>query len=144
MATTDDSQNVFDHVLVPVDQEEDARKTSQQLDRYDPEFVTAVHVMKTGTGRPDITPAEAKKERGEAAVDAVKEVFPGVDTRVAAAKDVPECIFEIADDVGATAIVYRPLADNRLIRALLDDISLKLITRADRPVVTLPREKPEG
>lgn len=141
MAVTDGQQDIFEHVLVPVDQEEDARKTSQQLARYDPERVTAVHVAEVGEGRPDITPAKAKKERGEAAINVVQEAFPDAEKRLASSKNIPKRIFEIADEVGATAIVYRPLVDSRLMRVLSEDLSLKLVTRADRPVVTLPREE---
>lgn len=66
-------------------------------------------MAEVGKNRPDITLVEVKEERGEAAVDAVQEAFPDAEQRVVSLKNISERIFEIADEVGATAIVYRPL-----------------------------------
>ena len=67
--------------------------------------------------------------------------MPDADTRIADSTDVPESVFELAEEVGATAIVYRPLEDSRLMRVLPADISLQLVARAGRPVVALPRDE---
>jgi nucleotide-binding universal stress UspA family protein len=67
-------------------------------------------------------------------------VFPNAEDHTAYGRDIAEKIFEAADEVGVTAIAYRSRGGNRLMQFLSGDISLKLVTNANRPVIALPRE----
>ena len=140
MSEADDSRRaLLGHVLVPVAQEADARKTARGLAPYDPDQVTAVHVVEKAGGAPDKTPVEHSHEVAADCYAAIQSVFPAADTHTAYGRNVVETILQAADEVGATAIVYRSRGGNRLMHFLSGDQSLKLVTRADRPVIALPR-----
>jgi hypothetical protein len=140
----DDADALLSHVLLPVAHEADALATARALEPYRPARVTAVHVVEKGEGVPDKTPVEQSEEVAEAAYAAVRTVFPDADDRTAYARDVVAEIGTVAESVGASAIVYRPRTDSRLVQFLSGDRSLRLVTEADRPVVALPREEPDG
>ncbi|WP_348608835.1 universal stress protein [Halobaculum rarum] len=133
------SQELLAHVLLPVAHEEDALATATALEPYSPENVTALHVVEKGGGVPDKTPVEQSEELAEESYAAVRRVFPDADGHTAYGRDVAGKIFEAAEEVGATAIAYRSRGGNRLMQFLSGDISLKLVTDADLPVIALPR-----
>lgn len=141
MSRTDDRSGVdlLGHVLLPVAQEEDARKSAQALDEYDPDHVTTLYVVEKGEGVPDKTPVEQSESIAQESFEAVRAVFPAADDHTEYARDVVDAIFESAESVGATAIVYRSRGGGRLMQFLSGDMSLKLVTEADRPVIALPR-----
>lgn len=128
------------HVLLPVAHEDDARKTAMALEPYQPDHVTALHVVEKGEGVPDKTPVEQSEELAEESYVAVRRVFPDADDYTAYARDVVGAIFEAADEVDASAIAYRSRGGNRIMQFLSGDLSLKLVTNADRPVIALPRD----
>lgn len=130
---------MLEHVLLPVAHEEDALKTARELEPYDPERVTALHVVEKGGGVPDKTPVEQSEELAQESYAAVRTVFPDADDHTAYGRDVAGKIFEAADEVGASAIAYRSRGGNRLMQFLSGDISLKLVTQAKHPVIALPR-----
>ncbi len=136
-------QELLDHVLVPVAHEEDALKTAKALGPYDPNRVTALHVVEKAGGAPDKTPVEQSEEIAAESYAAVRTVFPSADTHTAYARDVVEAIFGAAEEVGASAIAYRSRGGNRIMHFLSGDLSLKLITKADRPVIALPSVESE-
>lgn len=127
------------HVLVPVAHEDDAEKTAMALEPYDPDHVTALHVVEKGEGVPDKTPVEQSEELAAESYAAVRRVFPDSDDHTAYARDIVGAIFEAADDVGASAIAYRSRGGNRIMQFLSGDLSIELVTQADRPVIALPR-----
>lgn len=133
-----DDADILAHVLLPVAHPEDARKTASVLEPYGPARVTALHVVEKGGGVPDKTPVEHSEAVAEESYAAVRAVFPDADEHTAYARDVAGAIFEAADDVGASAIAYRSRGGNRLMQYLSGDLSLKLVTNADRPVIALP------
>jgi len=137
--TTDDSQSLLGHVLVPVANQEDARATARELEPYQPNHVTALHVVEKGGGVPDKTPVEQSEKIAEESYAAVREFFPDAGEHTAYARDVVGAIFEAADEVEATSIAYRSRGGNRLMKFLSGDLSLKLVMQADRPVIALPR-----
>ncbi|MUV59872.1 universal stress protein [Halobacterium sp. CBA1126] len=141
--TADDDPDLLEHVLLPVANEADARATARELEPYHPGHVTALHVVEKGGGVPDKTPVEQSEQLAEDSFAAVRTVFPDADEHTAYARDVAGAIFDAADDVGATAIAYRSRGGNRIMQFLSGDLSLKLVTQADRPVIALPRVESE-
>ena len=138
------NQDLLGHVLLPVANEKDALATARALEPYDPDHVTALHVVEKGKGVPDKTPVEQSEELAEGSYEAVRTVFPDAGDHTAYARDVAGAIFDAADEVDATAIAFRSRGGNRLMQFLSGDVSLKLVTKSDRPVIALPREESEG
>lgn len=133
-----DDRTLLTHVLLPVANEADARRTAMALEPYDPGRVTAIHVVEKGEGVPDKTPVKQSEEMAAAAYDAVRERFPDANDRTAYARDVVGAVFEAADELDVTAIVYLPRGGSRLTQFLAGDRSLKLVTNPTRPVIALP------
>lgn len=129
------------HVLVPVADAADARATANALAAHEPDRVTVLHVVEQGGGVPDKTPVEQSAAVAEAAFDAFRETFPGIETETAYAVDVVEGVLEAARAVEATAIAFRPRGGSRVVQLLAGDRALRLVTEADRPVVALPRDE---
>ncbi|MFB6359815.1 MAG: universal stress protein [Halobacteriales archaeon] len=134
------ARDLLAHVLVPVANEEDAEQTARALAPYAPEQVTALHVVEKGGGVPDKTAVEQSEELAAESFAAVRAVFPNAGDHTAYARDVVEAIFEAAEEVDASAIAYRSRGGGRLLQFLSGDLSLKLVTSAQRPVIALPRE----
>lgn len=134
------TRRLLAHVLLPVANEDDALSTAMELEPYQPKHVTTLHVVEKGGGVPDKTPVEQSEELADESYAAVRRVFPDADDHTAYGRDVAGAIFEAADEVEASAIAYRSRGGNRLMQFLSGDISLKLVTNADRPVIALPRE----
>ncbi|MFC7021296.1 MULTISPECIES: universal stress protein [Haloarcula] len=135
--------NILEHVLLPVANEEDAEATARQLEPYEPEHVTALHVVEKGGGVPDKTPVEQSEELAEESYEAVRRVFPDADTHTAYRRDIVDAIFAAADEVEASAIAYRSRGGGRLMQFLSGDLSLKLVLNAELPVIALPRVESE-
>ena len=95
----DNDRDLLAHVLLPVANEEDTRVTATQLEPYDPEPVTALHVVEKGMGVPDKTPVEQSKELAEESYAAVRSVFPDADGHTAYAWDVVGAIFDAAEEI---------------------------------------------
>lgn len=142
-SASDQSGDLLSHVLIPVATENDARETASRLAAYNPAAVTVLHVIEKGEGAPDKTPVEQSESIAAAAFDAVREVFPDAETATAYDKKVVRAIFETADKIDATAIAYRSRGGSRLMHFLSGDLSLKLVTKSDRPVIALPRTEPD-
>jgi nucleotide-binding universal stress UspA family protein len=119
--------------------EEDAVASARALEPYAPERVTVLHVVEKGEGVPDKTPVEQSEEIAQQAFEAVRQRFPDADDRTAYSRDVVDAILEIADDVDASAITFRPRESGRLARFLSGSRTTKIVTEADRPVVVLPK-----
>jgi len=143
MSSEADDEDILEHVLLPVAHEADALATATALEPYGPSNVTALHVVEKGGGVPDKTPVEQSESLAAEAYAAVRSVFPDADEHTAYGRDVAAEIFEAAEAVDASAIAYRSRGGNRLMQFLSGDVSLKLVTNADRPVIALPREEVE-
>jgi len=137
MAT--DTNELLSHVLIPVATEADAEATAEALAAYNPGNVTALHVIEKGEGVPDKTPVEQSEEIVDAAVEAIRTEFTNADLRKAYSRNVVDAIFEVAAEIDASAIAYRSRGGNRRAQFLSGDLSIKLVTNADRPVIALPR-----
>lgn len=135
--------HLLEHALLPVAHEEDALATARALEPYQPNHVTALHVVEKGGGVPDKTPVEQSESLAEESYAAVRTVFPDADDHTAYSRDIVGAIFDAADEVGASAIVYRSRGGSRIMQFLSGDISLKLVTKASIPVIALPRVESE-
>jgi len=129
MTSTDDAdgQDLLGHVLLSVANEEDAFATAMALEPYEPEHVTALHVVEKGEGVPDKTPVEQSEELASESYAAVRRVFPDANDHTAYARDIVGAIFDAADGVDASAIAYRSRGGNRIMQFLSGDLSLKLV-----------------
>jgi nucleotide-binding universal stress UspA family protein len=127
-----------EHVLVPVASETDARTTARALELYAVDRLTVLHVVEKGEGVPDKTPVEQSEQIAEASFAAIRETFPDAETELAYGRDVAETISEVATELDASAIVFRPREGGRLRKWLSGDWSQQLLSEADRPVITLP------
>lgn len=139
MSTPDEPTDLLSHVLIPVASEDDARQTAAALAPYDPDHVTVLHVVEKGEGVPDKTPVEQSESIAQEAHEAVMEMFPEATLKKAYRRDVVAAIFDVAEELDATAITYRSRGGNRLVQFLSGDRSVKLVTQAERPVIALPR-----
>ena len=139
----DEDRDLLAHVLLPVAHEEDALATASALEPYQPDHVTTLHVVEKGEGVPDKIPVEQSEKIAAESYAAVRTVFPDADEHTAYSRDIVEAIFEAGDEVEASAIAYRSRGGNRHMQFLSGDLSLKLVTNADRPVIALPRSSDE-
>lgn len=135
-----DQQPLLDHVLLPVANEADALATATALEPYSPNRVTALHVVEKGEGVPDKSPVEQSEELAADAYAAVRSVFPDAGEHTAYDRHVVDAIFEAANEVDATAVAFHSRGGSRLLQFLSGDIALRLVTRADIPVIALPDE----
>jgi len=138
---TDEShdQSLLSHVLLPVADEEDAAASARALEPYAPEHVTVLHVVEKGEGVPDKTPVEQSEEIAREAFETVRRTFPDADDRKAYSRDVVEAILDVAEDIDASAITFRPRESGRFARLLSGGRTTKIVTEATRPVVVLPK-----
>ena len=132
-------------VVLPVASAEDAETTcAAACDRIAAAGgrVVAVHVVEKAGGAPDKASVEQREEHAGEAFEVVErrcaDVGVPVETRIAYGTDVAEAIFEVADEVDATAIAFTPRGGSRWTRLLTGDVALSLVTETDRPVVVLP------
>jgi len=133
--------DLFDRVLLPVADPEDARATCEALANREVGQVRAIHVIEKGGGAPDKASVEQREEYAGEVFEVVETTLPDefdVETEVVFGTDVAEAVFEAADDFDATSIVITPRSGNRWIRLLTGDVALALVTETDRPVVVLP------
>ncbi|WP_266078238.1 universal stress protein [Haladaptatus caseinilyticus] len=137
--------SLFDRVVIPVASEKDAEATCDAaLERIESAGgrVIALHVIEKGGGVPDKASVEQREERADDIFDIVRkrcsDAGISCETKLAFGTDVAETIFDIADEVDATAIAFTPRGGSRWVKLLTGDVMLSLISDTNRPVVVLP------
>ncbi|WP_436911737.1 universal stress protein [Halosimplex marinum] len=141
--SNDGGRDLMSHPLVPVADEADARATARGLEPYAPDRVTVANVVEKAGGAPDKTPVEQSERVATAAVEAFRERFPSADHRVVYGRDVVGAILDLADEVDASAVAFRPRGGSRLVQFLSGDKTLRLVTESDRPVVAVTGSEPD-
>jgi nucleotide-binding universal stress UspA family protein len=132
---------LFDRVLLPVADPEDAAGTAEALSNHEFGSVLVVHVVEKAGGAVDKASVEQREEHAEEMFEAVRSELGDpttVETDIVYGTDVAETIFDAAGDYDATAIVITPRGGSRWVRLLTGDVALSLVTENDRPVVVLP------
>ncbi|WP_136603519.1 universal stress protein [Salinigranum halophilum] len=134
--------SLLDHVVVPVADETDAAVTATALTPHmsDIQRITVVHVIENGSGVVDKAPIEKRQTDARAFFSAVESRLGDevvVERRLEFGTNVAETIVDVALDVSATAIAFRPRGGNRLARLLSGDTAARLLTDPKLPVVSL-------
>lgn len=131
----------FAHLLVPMANLEDAKRTCSQLEEYlDPsvETLTIVHVIEHTEGYLDPTSPEALEEEAEkifAYVESYFEDGPEVTRELRYGTDTIEEIVAAAEELDVSAIGFSPRPKNRLEQLLTENTSYRLVTESHSPVV---------
>lgn len=133
--------DLLSHVLLPVANRDDAAVSAAALEPYAPERVTAVHVVEKGDGSPDKLSVEQAKDVAEDAFTAIHDTFPQAQTVTVYDRDIAAAIYQVADDIEASAIVFCARGGSRISRLLAGDHALALVTEPNRPVISLPTQE---
>ncbi|RXK51783.1 universal stress protein [Halorientalis pallida] len=139
--------DLFERVLLPVASPDDATGSARALRPRVGDSVVAVHVVEKAGGAVDKASVEQREEEAGHIFEAIHaELDDGttVETEIAYGTDVAETVFDVADEIEATSIVFTPRGGSRWIQLLTGDVALDLITGTDRPVVVLPDHQEEG
>jgi nucleotide-binding universal stress UspA family protein len=139
--------DLFERVLLPVASPDDATASARALQPRVGDSVVAVHVVEKAGGAVDKTSVEQREEEAAhifEAIHAELDDHTTVETEITYGTDVAETIFDVADEMEATAIAFTPRGGSRWVQLLTGDVALDLITDTDRPVVVLPEDETEG
>lgn len=131
------SKTLTEHLVVPVVNEEDARATATALEEYPYSRLTVVHVVEKAGGAPDKLSVEQAELLGEASFAAFREVIPEIETEITYATDVVGAVNDLAVELEANAIAFRPRGGSRLVQLISGDKALRLVTNTELPVIAL-------
>lgn len=141
----DVSESIFDRVVVPVANEEDAVTTTAALSPYvgaTDGTVIGVHVIEKAGGALDKASVEQREQDPEdmfsAVTDGLADTSATLETQIHYGTDIAATIIDTAHDVNATAIMFTPRGGSRWKRLLTGDVTHELVTSSDIPVLVLP------
>ncbi len=143
------TQPVFERMLLPIAEEDDAEATCEAVEPYltPTGDVVVVHVIEKTEGAPDKAPLEFRQEEAEAIFGIVREQLEGtshdVQTELRYGPDVVDEILEAAEEHGVTAIGFTPRPGSRWIRLLAGDHAHRLTTETELPVLVFPHPEKE-
>jgi len=133
--------DLLERVVIPVASEAVAEQTATVAERYlDPvSEVRVVHVVQDEQAFAEASEAEWEAF-AEDAFERFRDVYGGeVETEIRHGTDIAETIVEVADDVGASAILFVPRGGSRWRQLMSGDVARELVSDSDCPVVALPR-----
>lgn len=141
-----DPDTLFAQVLIPIASEDDARVARETILPYlagSGGVATIVHVIKYTEGGVDPSPVSMQEEDAERLFEIVIEDHADlvVETKKAYGTDIAAAIFNVAEEIDASAIVFAPEERSRLIRLLSGDTALSLVSNPDVPVLAIPRHE---
>jgi len=138
------SVSLFERVVVPVANREDARATAAAVAARieEGDTVIAVHVIEKTSGAPDTTSPEQRKLVAEEIFDIVtaglSHTEATVDTEIRYSSDVAATIIETAHERDASAIAFTPRGESRWKKLLSGDVTHHLVAETDIPILVLP------
>ena len=144
------STDLFETVVVPIADPDDARRTARAINPYlsADSVVIVTHVVPKGGGVPDKASVEQREEYAERAYEEFFDEFGSAVDEVTPltlyGRNVAETIADGAIEAGATAIVFVPREASRWAKLLSGDVSERLISGSDVPVVALPGDEEDG
>jgi nucleotide-binding universal stress UspA family protein len=140
--------SLFERVVVPVANREDAAATAAALAPYVEDAggtVVAVHVVEKAGGAPDKASVEQREQRAEDVFAIVEEGLADtgvpLEFTVLYGTDVAKTIIDGAHDADATSIVFTPRGGSRWAKLLTGDVTHHLVAESDLPVLVLPDEE---
>jgi len=131
---------LFDRVLLPVANDEDASATVRAIEDYrnDDTEIVAINVVEKAGGAPDKAGVEQRELEAEDAFDVLRDALGDIETEIYYGTEVADTIFEAAADHDVSSIVITPRGGSRFVRLLTGDVALHLVTESERPVIVLP------
>lgn len=140
------NEDLFETVLVPVADPDDAAATARAVHRYShPESeIIVTHVVEKGEGVADKTSVEQREQYAEDAYETFLEEFPDgwgtLQFVTLYGRNVAETIIEGAADVEASLIAFTPRGGSRWARLVSGDVARNLIENSEIPVIMLPEQ----
>lgn len=132
------THSLTNHLVVPVATAEDARATAIALTEYPYDQITVVHVVEKRHGFPDKLSVPQAETLAEDSFAAFREIVPDIETEITYATNVVEAINDLAVELKANAIAFRPRGGSRLVQLISGDTTLRLVTETELPVIVLP------
>lgn len=141
--------DLFDHVLLAVASDDDARQTCRTLiETLGPNLgaVTVVTVIPRYRPWADGIPSDYRLEQAYATLDAACSLLQAVGIEaqfsIECDSNISRAIHEFAEQIDASVIAFTPRSANRLVDFLAGDITWSLVKRASRPVLVVPADRP--
>lgn len=137
------------HLLVPIANLEDAKRTCEELDQSidsEIEIITVVFVIEQTKGYIDPAPPAALKQEAEQVFSYVEEYFvdgPVIQRELRSGTDAVSEIIAAADEYDVSSIGFSPRPKTKLQRLLTENSSYRLITESHHPVIVFSKEQTE-
>lgn len=138
------SQDLFETVMVPIADPDDARQTARAIREYldtDSELIIT-HVVPKGEGVPDKASVEQRQEFAEEAYEKFVDEL-GKNTKLVTpvtlyGRDVAETIIDGATDAEATIIAFTPRDVSGWTKLIGKSITDKIVEQTEIPILVLP------
>lgn len=133
--------DLLSKVVIPVADADVAETTARAAREYlhEDSRVLAVHVLQDD----EYASKDEWETFAEDAFERAKSVLgeDRVETELREGDDVTETIFEVAEDVDASAVAFRSRGGSRWRQIMAGDVARELVTEPEIPIVVLPGEE---